>query len=416
MASIRKRKWQTKKGEPRAGWAVDFVDGQGHRTRKNFPTRRAAEAYRTEIEGQLATGLFRPKADQVTVSEAAELFLAHCKKRMQERARMTRCTYTGYLGNVRNYICPDPAYRARRPFPPRPRPFTDGLSTVTLHQLTARRVGAFRDALRDADVSIPTTRKIIRTLKLILDHAVSEDLIAMNVARGVRVIGRRDEASKPIVPPSKVAMRHIIAAASEDFGLQILFAGATGVRAGELHALRWRHLDLEQGDLTVETRVDAYRQEEVTKTAAGMRTIPLAYALVASLKAWRARTRFPDTDDLVFPNQNGTYQSHTTMLSRKFKPLFKKLERLHTEKLQDHPPAPARFTWHALRHYAISCWIEAGLSPKTVQTFAGHSSLQVTMDRYGHMFRSDDHRRAMAAIADEMLALPNTAVCVDEAA
>ena len=48
------------------------------------------------------------------------------------------------------------------------------------------------------------------------------------------------------------------------------------------------------------------------------------------------------------------------------------------------------------------CWIEAGLPPKTAQTFAGHSSLQVTMDRYGHLFRSDNHGGVMDAIAHEM--------------
>jgi integrase len=62
------------------------------------------------------------------------------------------------------------------------------------------------------------------------------------------------------------------------------------------------------------------------------------------------------------------------------------------------------FNWHALRHFAVSCWIDAGLSPNTVQTFAGHSSLQVTMDRYGHLFKSDDHKKAMDEIAADMFA------------
>jgi integrase len=57
------------------------------------------------------------------------------------------------------------------------------------------------------------------------------------------------------------------------------------------------------------------------------------------------------------------------------------------------------FNWHGLRHFAVSLWIEARLAPKTVQTFAGHASLQVTMDRYGHLFPSDDHRKAMDQIA-----------------
>ena len=54
----------------------------------------------------------------------------------------------------------------------------------------------------------------------------------------------------------------------------------------------------------------------------------------------------------------------------------------------------------------MSCWIEAGLSPKTVQTFAGHSTLAVTMDRYGHLFKSDDHRAAIDAIAREFASRP----------
>jgi integrase len=43
------------------------------------------------------------------------------------------------------------------------------------------------------------------------------------------------------------------------------------------------------------------------------------------------------------------------------------------------------------------------LAPKTIQTFAGHSSLAVTMDRYGHLFPSDDLKAAMDAIAGELL-------------
>ena len=56
--------------------------------------------------------------------------------------------------------------------------------------------------------------------------------------------------------------------------MKLAFASATGIRAGELHALRWHHLDFAKGEVKVETRVDAYGDEDVTKTAAGMRTIP----------------------------------------------------------------------------------------------------------------------------------------------
>jgi integrase len=90
------------------------------------------------------------------------------------------------------------------------------------------------------------------------------------------------------------------------------------------------------------------------------------------------------------------------MVHRKFNPLFANL-RAQWKQQRINEPLEA-FTWHALRHFAISCWIDAGLPPKSVQTFAGHSSLQVTMDRYGHLFKSDAHNEAMNAIAREMLA------------
>ena len=95
------------------------------------------------------------------------------------------------------------------------------------------------------------------------------------------------------------------------------------------------------------------------------------------------------------------YSGHDNMVKRNFAPLFAKLEKLHAEDPAT-PEPPERFNWHALRHFAISCWIEADLKPKTVQTFAGHSSLQVTMDIYGHLFKSDDHKAAMNLIATDL--------------
>jgi integrase len=79
------------------------------------------------------------------------------------------------------------------------------------------------------------------------------------------------------------------------------------------------------------------------------------------------------------------------------------LDQAHKEDPAGVPEPPARFNWHALRHFAISTWIEVGLAPKTVQTFAGHSSLAITMDRYGHLFSSDNHKAAMDSIAGELM-------------
>lgn len=403
MASIRRRKWRTRDGQTLEAFLVDFTDARGNRGRRQFKTRREADNFRIQTENKIRTGTYRSDASKVTVSDAAELFLEHCTGRLERRERMTRHMYNVYEGYVRNYICPDPKRHEGRTRPKRLVPFKDGLAQVKLAQLTGGVVSDFRDDLRKAGVSVPTTRRIINALKVILSYAVTRDLVATNTARGIKVIGRRDEGSKKIVPPTKEAMRLLLDAADPDFHVKLAFASSTGVRAGELHALRWRHLDFDHREVKIETRVDAYQEEDVTKTAAGMRTIPLSAPLILKLKEWKLRTKRSKPDELVFPSRRGWYVNHDNMIKRKFLPLFDELAAAHIKDPNKHPAAPPRFNWHALRHFAISTWIEAGLAPKTVQTFAGHSSLAVTMDRYGHLFKSDDHRRAMEQIASELL-------------
>jgi integrase len=103
-----------------------------------------------------------------------------------------------------------------------------------------------------------------------------------------------------------------IGVARRDFRVKLIFAAATGVRAGEFHALRWRHLDFRAAEATIETRIDAHGEEDVTKTEAGMRVIPLGAEVIAELKAWRALATFREDGDLVFPTKHGSYETMTT--------------------------------------------------------------------------------------------------------
>ncbi len=91
----------------------------------------------------------------------------------------------------------------------------------------------------------------------------------------------------------------------------------------------------------------------------------------------------------MFPTMRGTVQAHENVLNRRFKPLR------NEQKVK-------AFRWHDLRHFAVSLWIEQGFSSKAVQTFAGHSSVQMTMDRYGHLFPSPEHHTGMAEVESRL--------------
>lgn len=370
MASVRKRRW-TSSGKAKTAWVVDYTDGHSQRQRKHFRNKKAADAFRISIEGQMKAGTYRAAADKVTVKQACESFLEHCKGRNERDERMTRKMLAVYRGHVANHIL-HPQH---------------GVGGHKLSQFTARSVGDFRDRLRTAGVTVPTARKVLATLHRVLELAISEDWVATNAARGAKVIGSRSQGSKKIVPPSKEDMRALIDRAGEELRLALLFAASTGVRAGEHWAARWHDVDFDKGELHISRRVDAYGEEGAPKSSSGVRTVPLSAQLLAMLKAWKLKSAFSRPDDLIFPNGEGRYRGHDNFIKRQFLPLFELL------------PGVKRFNWHGLRHFAVSCWIEAGLAPKTVQTFAGHASLQVTMDRYGHLFPSDDHKRAMDQIA-----------------
>lgn len=395
MAAVSKRTWKTR-GGTKSAWCVDWVDGLGKRQRKQFSTKREADARRIEIESLLKSGTFRPDAHKITVAKLGAEFIAHCEGRNRRGERMTRAVLANYKGQLTNYIVGGSLDGMGQPRSK----FLGAIGALKLAQLTSRRVNEFKDTLREAGVSVPTTRKILATLHNMLQFARSNDYIATNPAENIRVIGKRNEGSEKVSVPSKEVVQLLIAAADEKFCFWLRFSALTGLRAGEFHALRWHHINMSRGEVRVETRVDRYGHEDGqgAKTSAGNRLVPMNDFLIAELKKWRLMSSFSTDKDLVFPNTKGLFENHDNMVSQRFRPLFVKVIASQTHDSRGELIQP--FTWHALRHFAISLWIEVGFSQKAVQTFAGHSSLQMTMDRYGHLFPSDDHQNIMNRITD----------------
>jgi integrase len=370
MASISKRILPS--GKPQ--WRVSYMDANGRRKRPGFSSWTEADKYRQEIEEQLRKGLYRPDADRITVKEVCSGYLEYAEGRMQRDERMTRKMLTVYKGHINKHVLSS----------------DHGIGSRKLSRLTSKAVGDFRDALRSSGVTVSTTRKIISTLHAILAYAIGQDWIAANAAHGVRVIGPRNEGAKKIVPPSKSELKAILDAADDAFRFAVLFAASTGVRAGEQWALTWGDVDFDVGTLNISQRMDSYGDAGPPKSVAGVRSIPLSSQMLTMLKQRKLAAIYSGQGDYIFPNKRGKHTGHDNMMKRQYKPTLARA-------------GVSGVNWHSLRHFTISTWIEAGITPKTVQTFAGHSSLSVTMDRYGHLFPSDDHKLAMDGIAGELM-------------
>ena len=111
------------------------------------------------------------------------------------------------------------------------------------------------------------------------------------------------------------------------------------------------------------------------KTAAGRRTIDLPPFLCEILEDQLAERAQPGKDGLVFTNTRGNTPHLSSFTSQTWK---KARERIGRPDLR----------WHDLRHTAVALAIVNGAHPKAIQERMGHSSITVTLDRYGHLFPS----------------------------
>ena len=117
-----------------------------------------------------------------------------------------------------------------------------------------------------------------------------------------------------------------------------------------------------------------------------MRAVPLSGQLVATLKAWKLKSQFSRSDDLIFPNRGGHHLGHDNLVKRHFLPLFDLL------------PTVRRFNWHGFRHFAVHAGSKQGLCQRRYRLSL--DSIAASHDGpIRHLFPSDDHRKAMDQIA-----------------
>ncbi len=165
-------------------------------------------------------------------------------------------------------------------------------------------------------------------------------------------------------------------AASPEYRPFFTTAVLTGLRLGELLGLKWSDINFRTSQIHVRR---AYVMEQFTepKTRAGIRAVVMAPSLVSTLK--RHQLRSPPGDlDLVFATEEGKPLNGSNMRQREFHSALRRAK-LH------------RIRFHDLRHTYASLLIAAGENLKFISSQLGHSSIQVTIDRYGHLIPAIQH-------------------------
>ena len=364
MPAIRKRSWTDGKGQAHQAWLVDYRDSAGRRRAKQFARKKDAEAWSTTAAWQVSQGVHTADSQSITVKAAADLWIKRAENEGRERS-----TIKQYRELARLHVVPL-------------------IGAEKLSKLSMPAVEAFRDALV-ASRSRAMAGKAVRALSSILTEAQRRGLVAQNVAKGVKVI--RPSRDRPkIIIPTKVQLRAILDHAGGDFRPMLLTAIVTGLRSSELRGLRWQDVDLKAATITVGQRADQWGTIGSPKSKAAYRTIPIAPAVVTELREWKLRCPKGELG-LAFPNGEGGVIHHTNLLRRQYRPAQVAAE------------IGKPFGLHALRHAAASAWIKQGIDLKRLSTWMGHSSVQITLDTYGHLIVDGDSDRMLASASVEGL-------------
>lgn len=393
MASVKKVEWiSPKTGKKGAAWQVRYTDQFGKDRAKNFKRKKEADDFASSVTVAVKQGIHVPNSQSVSVAEAGEIWIAAVEVGRDGRPPAETSTLDQYRSHLTYHIVPL-------------------IGGVRLPQLTTPTVVEFRDELLRSGRSRAMTKKVLTSLKGILSEAQTRGLVGANVALPVKIVssGREDDE---VVIPSKDEIRALVAKAREWaagnypparnkagivrhrwFTLFLLTKIAAGLRASEIRGLPWSGFSHNAGTIEVFQRADEKGKIGLPKSKAGYRTIYLPADLVRDLREWRlACPRGPM--DLIFPNGTGGVESLANIVNRWWYPLqlaakVTVLDREASEGEGKPIFRPKYGGLHVLRHFRASVLIEQGADVKEVQRAMGHSSAQVTLDIYGHLFEDD---------------------------
>lgn len=348
MATI--KPYETAKGKR---YRVRYRKPDGSQTdKRGFTTKKAAEAFAAEVEVDKLKGQYISPTDaRTTVGELGPGWLARQRGHLKESA----------------YRPLEVAWRLR--VEPRWGEVQLGDIRPSLVQAWITELGRGKGDVKSVGATV-----VIRTHQVfagILEDAVRDRLIRSNPARGMKL------PRKPKKRPVYLTHEQVDALAREcgEHSDLVLFLSYTGVRWGEATGMKVRDLNLLRRRATVDENAVEVGSEIIVGTTKGhkRRTVPLADFLIAILaKRCEGKSR----EDLVFPNEDGTY-----------------LQRSHTEsgwfdKAVSAAEVP-RVTPHDLRHTAASLAVSAGANVKALQKMLGHASAAMTLDVYADLFDDD---------------------------
>ena len=338
------------------GWYV-IINWKGQRRTKFFGKNKAlAKDFREKIDAKLKLG-------SVGISTKAGQTLEAYSVTWLERLQHTRKAST----------CEDYGKLLRRDIVPL-------LKGVDLEDITREKVKALAFAGLKKGQSPKTVQNVVRCLSSLLSHAKEDGLIRENTALNPGKFLPKMSRRKFINPFSRdevATLLETVQAKAPRYSPLFLCAVRTGLRQGELLALQWGDIDYHgrfievqrnyaRGQITTPKNGESRRVDMSKELTQALRDLQTERQMEAAANGWH------EVPVWIFCNDAGVLLDPDNLRKRVFASLLK-------------ASGLRRVRFHDLRHTFASLLLQQGESPVYVKEQMGHSSIQVTVDLYGHL-------------------------------
>ena len=363
--------YQRSSGKWRAQISID-----GRRLSYSAETRKEAQNWLREIRNDIDRGLTHEGAT-LKFGEWLDEWL------ITKEHHIAIQTYSYYSQLVRDYIKPE-------------------LGRIRLRELTSRQIQRFYNSKVTDGLGLRTIQKTHTVIHASLNSARKFGMIPFNP----------DDATSPPKPKSMKILNQkqikqllLVSRKMNDRNYPLYYlAIVTGMREGELLALKWENVDLENGILNVKFNLKRIPggglKIDKPKTASSVRSIKLGEDTIQVLKSQKELLERETVNDFwvdegfIFPSSVGTALDPSNLL-KQFRELLKQA---------DLP----KIRFHDLRHTAASLMLNNGVDVLVASQRLGHAHPSITLDVYGHLMPS--MQKEAANIIDVLISDKNTII------
>jgi len=333
-------------------YRVRYRDPNNKERSKTFAKKVGAERFRASVENDINRGSWiPPERGSQTFGHYAQLWLTTLDVKPSTRAN--------YESHLSRHILPE----------------FEEMEVSRIQWLTLE---TFKNDLLEKGLNPKTVRNVMNPVSLVLRTAVRDGALTTNPAR--EVSKPRSNQPKKITPASAEYILELTNAMADADRLLVLFATFSGLRAGECGGLQVSDIDFVGRKINVNRSVsEVHGKAQFTVPKNGKtRTVPLPPFLMTQLSEHLERRGVSeDPSAQVFTAPNGGIYRQSNFYKRVFKPAVEATGR-------------SGFVFHHLRHTYASLLIKEGAHPRVIMERMGHSSIQITMNTYGHLFPSED--------------------------